>query len=105
MSGKQFLLAKVKLAQRIARRFAVVVLAFQLLHLAASSAAEILTPAPPAQPRINGARVFGVRPESPFLFTIPFTGEEPVSFSAEGLPEGLSLDPVAGRITGKLSKP
>ena len=27
----------------------------------------ILTPPPPAEPRINGARVFGVRPGSPFL--------------------------------------
>ena len=35
----------------------------------------ILTPPAPATPRINGANVFGVRPGSPFLFTIPATGE------------------------------
>ena len=41
----------------------------------------ILTPAAPATPRINGANVFGVRPGSPFLFTIPATGERPMEFS------------------------
>ncbi len=33
----------------------------------------ILTPPAPATPRINGANVFGVRPGSPFMFTIPVT--------------------------------
>jgi len=60
----------------------------------------ILTPAPPATPRINGASVFGVRPGSPFLFTIPATGERPMKFSAKKLPKGLKLDAQTGRITG-----
>ena len=34
----------------------------------------ILTPPAPATPRINGPDVFGVRPGSPFLYTIPATG-------------------------------
>ncbi|MBU0754612.1 MAG: putative Ig domain-containing protein [Planctomycetes bacterium] len=63
----------------------------------------ILTPKPAATPRINGARVFGVRPGSPFLFTVPATGERPITFSAEGLPDGLSLDTVSGRITGRIN--
>jgi alpha-galactosidase len=62
--------------------------------------AEILTPKPPAAPRINGARVFGVRPGHPVLYTIAATGERPMTFSAEGLPTGLSLDAGTGRITG-----
>jgi alpha-galactosidase len=62
----------------------------------------ILTPAAPATPRINGASVFGVRPESPFLFTIPATGERPMKFSAKNLPSGLKLDKETGRITGVL---
>jgi alpha-galactosidase len=62
--------------------------------------AEILTPKPPAAPRINGAKVFGVRPEHPVLYTIAATGERPMTFSAEGLPAGLSLDAGTGRITG-----
>ena len=67
--------------------------------------AVILTPKPGPQPRINGARVFGVRPGSPFLFTIPATGERPMTFSARGLPAGLTLDAATGRITGKLTNP
>ncbi|MBW8864756.1 MAG: NPCBM/NEW2 domain-containing protein, partial [Verrucomicrobia bacterium] len=62
----------------------------------------ILTPPAPATPRINGADVFGVRPGSPFLFTIPATGERPMKFSASHLPGGLKLDAKTGRITGTL---
>ena len=36
--------------------------------------AVILTPKPPATPKINGAKVFGVRPGHPFLFTIAANG-------------------------------
>jgi len=64
----------------------------------------ILTPAAPATPRINGASVFGVRPGSPFLFTIPATGERPMTFSAKNLPSGLTLNSRSGRITGSLKK-
>ncbi|HTQ30284.1 MAG TPA: NPCBM/NEW2 domain-containing protein [Opitutaceae bacterium] len=67
--------------------------------------AVILTPPAPAEPRINGPRVFGVRPGSPFLFTIPATGDRPMTFAADNLPEGLSLDAATGRITGALAKP
>ena len=62
--------------------------------------AVILTPKPPLKPRINGAKVFGVRPGSPFLFTIPATDDRPMEFSAKGLPKGLKLDAKTGRITG-----
>jgi alpha-galactosidase len=65
---------------------------------------EILTPPAPNTPRINGAKIFGVRPGSPFLFTIPATGERPMRFSADNLPRGLKLDSETGRITGKLKK-
>lgn len=67
--------------------------------------AYILTPKPSASPRINGAKVFGVRPGHQFLFTIPATGEKPITFSAEGLPEGLKLDKDNGRITGIVTTP
>ena len=63
-----------------------------------------LTPPASETPRINGASVFGVRPCSPVLYSIPATGERPMSFAAEGLPEGLALDATSGRITGSLSK-
>ena len=69
-----------------------------------SEEAVILTPKPPATPRINGAKVFGVRPGHPFLFTIAATGDRPMTFSAKGLPKGLALDSATGHITGSLEK-
>ena len=64
--------------------------------------AVILTPAPGPAPRINGTRLFGVRPGSPFLFRIPATGERPMSFAVENLPAGLTVDPLTGIITGAI---
>jgi len=66
--------------------------------------AVILTPKPAPTPRINGAKVFGVRPGSPFLFRIAATGNRPMTFSADGLPAELYLDSETGQITGKLEK-
>jgi alpha-galactosidase len=65
--------------------------------------AVILTPAAPAAPRINGPRVFGVRPGNPFLFQIPATGEKPMTFAAADLPAGLTLDAATGHITGVIA--
>jgi alpha-galactosidase len=59
-----------------------------------------LTSAAPASPRINGPGVFGVRPGSEFLYTIPATGDRPMTFGATPLPAGLTLDANTGRITG-----
>lgn len=64
---------------------------------------RVLTPKPGPAPRINGARVFGVRPGSPFLYTIAATGDRPITFSASGLPKGLALDAATGRIQGTLA--
>jgi alpha-galactosidase len=64
--------------------------------------AVVLTPKPSRSPRINSAKVFGVRPEHPFLFTIAATGDRPMSFAADGLPDGLKLDATSGQITGVL---
>ena len=66
--------------------------------------ALVLTPKPPRTPRINGARIFGVRPGKPFLFTVPVTGDRPMSYAADGLPKGLVLDSKTGQITGKIEK-
>jgi alpha-galactosidase len=64
----------------------------------------ILTPKPPKEPRINGARVFGVQPGSPVLYTIAATGERPMRFGAKQLPVGLKLDTANGQITGAISE-
>jgi alpha-galactosidase len=67
--------------------------------------ASILTPSAADAPRITGARIFGVRPGNPFLFTITATGKRPLKLAADGLPAGLALDAATGRITGKLAEP
>ena len=61
---------------------------------------HILTPPESPRPKINGAKVFGVRPGHPFMFTIAATGKRPMTFAAENLPFGLSLDTQTGIITG-----
>jgi alpha-galactosidase len=64
----------------------------------------ILTPKPSDKPKLTGARVFGVRPNSPFQHLATATGERPLTFSAKGLPKGLKINAKTGLITGKLSK-
>ena len=64
----------------------------------------ILTPKPPQTPRINGPKVFGVKPGSPFLYTVPATGNRPMTFAAKDLPRGLAIDKTTGQITGALKK-
>ncbi len=71
---------------------------------ATPSEAVILTPRPGPAPRINGPRVYGARPGSSFLFAIPATGDRPMEFEADGLPDGLSLDRQTGIITGSLGR-
>jgi len=66
--------------------------------------AVIVTPPSSPKPRINGPQIFGVRPDHPFLFTIPATGALPIEFSIRHLPKGLKLDARTGQITGNLSK-
>ncbi|MCX7010835.1 MAG: putative Ig domain-containing protein, partial [Kiritimatiellaeota bacterium] len=61
------------------------------------------TPPAPAAPRINGPRVYGVRPGHPFLYRIPCTGERPIKFSAQHLPAGLLLDESTGIVTGNVT--
>ena len=61
----------------------------------------ILTPPVPKSPRINGPTVFGARPNHPFLYKIPATGEPPIHYEAHGLPTGLQLDAQTGIISGE----
>jgi alpha-galactosidase len=64
----------------------------------------ILTPPPPKEPRINGAKVFGVRPWSPFLYKVAATGEAPLKYHAFDLPGTLKIDSTTGIITGRMEK-
>jgi len=63
----------------------------------------ILTPKPGDTPRINCAKVTGVRPGNPFLYKIPCHGERPIHFSVKDLPSELKLNPLTGIITGKIT--
>lgn len=64
----------------------------------------ILTPKLSEFPAIHSAKIFGVRPGSPFLYTIAATGKKPVTFYAEHLPKGLTLDSISGFIRGTVEK-
>ncbi len=62
-----------------------------------------LTPPTPRQPRINWPRLFGVRPGSPILFTVPTSGERPMRFRAHGLPAGVTIDAATGAFRGSIA--
>jgi alpha-galactosidase len=70
--------------------------------LTKTGAGSLILSAPKSAPapRINGAKIFGVRPGHPFLYTIAATGDRPMQFSVEGLPAGLKVDAQTGFITG-----
>ena len=72
--------------------------------LLAADAPQILTPPPPTEPQINGPALFGARPGSPFLYTIPATGKRPMEFSVQDLPAGLTVDAATGQIRGMLKE-
>ncbi|MFZ5896637.1 MAG: putative Ig domain-containing protein [Myxococcota bacterium] len=57
------------------------------------------TPAPPT-PRLQRPFSFAALPASPVLFAIPATGQAPLTFTASGLPTGLTLDANTGIIRG-----
>lgn len=64
----------------------------------------ILTPPPPAKPRITGPKIYGARPNAPFIYRIPCTGKRPIVFSEAHLPKGLTLDKNSGIITGRIAQ-
>ena len=59
-----------------------------------------VTPWDEGEVAIHGPGIFGASVDKPFLYTIPATGERPLKFSVERLPEGLQLDPNTGQVTG-----
>jgi alpha-galactosidase len=73
----------------------------ELVYDATIIGKEILTPAAKEEPQINGASVFGVRPGKPIRYHLAVSGLRPMSFSAEGLPEGVQIDTNTGWITGR----
>lgn len=63
----------------------------------------ILTPAAPESPRFNTAPIYGVRPGSPIHFRFGVSGNRPMTFTADGLPQGVKLNPVNGALSGSVS--
>jgi alpha-galactosidase len=53
-------------------------------------------------PEIHGASVIGGTPGRFFLFSISATGKGPLTYSASGLPPGLTLEEKTGIITGSI---
>ncbi len=63
----------------------------------------ILTPKVSDSVKINTPAVFGAHSGHPFLYKIPATGKTPLTYNANNLPKGLSLNAETGIITGKVS--
>lgn len=63
---------------------------------------RMVIPRPSPHPAIHGPRIVGATPGRPFLFLVPATGEGPLTFSAHGLPSGLTLDGKTGILSGSL---
>jgi len=62
---------------------------------------EILTPAAPESPRINGPALYGCTPNKPLVYRMPTQGVRPMTFSAKGLPHSIKLDRKNGILSGK----
>jgi alpha-galactosidase len=57
-----------------------------------------------AAPMLNYPRITGATPGKPFMFLIPASGDEPLTFAAKNLPAGVTLDPKTGVIAGSLKQ-
>lgn len=63
---------------------------------------RMVIPADDPRLAIHGPRIVGASPGRPFLFLVPATGKKPITYSANRLPAGLTLDPHTGIISGAL---
>jgi alpha-galactosidase len=74
------------------------------IHAQDTLSQYILTPKANSKPRINGAKIFGVRPGHPVLYTIAATGAKPLKYDGDHLPAGLKVDKNTGQISGSIAK-
>ncbi len=54
-------------------------------------------------PVFHGAAITGNYPGTEFLFTVPATGQRPISFGADSLPKGLTIEANTGIIRGMVN--
>ena len=84
-----------------------VLLAFAVSLVALPARAQttvtISSAMPPAAPRMQGPWIVGVLTGTPLVHTMPTTGQAPITFSATGLPPGLTLDASNGRLSGSVT--
>lgn len=65
-----------------------------------ASAGDVIFKVFEGKPRINSPQITGNYPSTPFIFYIPTSGQRPMRWSAEKLPEGLEVDSKTGIISG-----
>ena len=75
-----------------------------LMGRAGEQGPYVLTPRPPAEPRINGAAVYGARPGRPFLYADRGDRRAADDVRRRRLAPGLSIDPATGIISGSCSR-
>ncbi len=59
----------------------------------------------PATPELHAPFLWAARPGTPLLFTVPATGQGTLSYSAKGLPAGLTLSARPARLVGRWRQP
>jgi hypothetical protein len=62
----------------------------------------VLTPKPGNEPKINNATIFGVRPDSPVLFSLAVSGARPMEYAVDKLPAGVSFNALTGEFRGSI---
>jgi len=74
----------------------------QVAGVPASARLQPVILPPDPKPAIHGPRIVGTAPGRPFLFRIPATGQEPLTYACPDLPPGLALDAKTGILSGKV---
>lgn len=59
----------------------------------------------PKPPRLTGPAIFGVRPGSPLRHRLTASGDGPLRFEADRLPDGVTIDARTGLLAGRLEQP
>lgn len=80
-------------------------LIFPLLLLVLALKANIDSMLYYGPPVFHGAKIMGNYPGTDFLFTVPATGERPITFFSKDLPKGLNMEATTGIIKGKVTEP